>query len=307
MEYARYWHGYLIVLKPVLLFFDYADLRVINLILELLLILSVFNAFRDIGCKGEAWSYVTAVLFMMPVVIPLSIQFSVVFYLTNIAVLILLRQYAGLKSKKLLLLYFQLIGMAASFFDLLTYPIASLGVPLICLLLLDDDRSLWMRIKNIISLSVCWGFGYGAMWAGKWVLSTLILRDNIITNVLRQIQMRSSHMENGERFTSFETWVRNVEFYFERPYLILVVIGFIAALMGIFRNRRQIRAVITDIFPFMVTALMPFVWYAVIAQHSYEHHWFTFRGLMTSVFACMCICVRLCETRDMEQHRNRLH
>jgi hypothetical protein len=301
VEYTRYWHGYLIILKPLLLFFSYADLRVLNMILDILLMFLIFNTLKDMGFKREAWGYIVAVLFIMPVVIPLSIQFSVMFYLTNIALWILLKKYDQLVNKNGMILYFQMIGMATSYFDFLTYPTVSLGVPMVCLLILDSNSALWLKIKKIVYLSISWGFGYSAMWAGKWVLSTLILRDNVIANALSQVLLRSSHLQNGEKITTIDTWIRNLEFYFEKPYLILIVICFIVAIVGVFRNRKSIISVIVDVFPFLLIAAMPFAWYAFAGQHSYEHHWFTFRGLLTSVFACMCICARLYKvTRNVE-------
>lgn len=302
IEYIRYWHGYLILLKPLLLFFNYADLRVLNMMLDILLMFVVFNTLKDMGFEREAWGYIVAVLFMMPVVIPLSIQFSVMFYLINIALWILLKKYNQIVEKNGMILYFQIIGMAASYFDFLTYPIASLGVPMTCLLLLDSDNTLWLKIKKIIYLSISWGFGYSAMWAGKWVLSTLILKDNVIANALSQVLLRSSHIQNGEKISTVDTWIRNLEFFYEKPYLILIVICMIVAIVGIFKNRKFITDVIVDIFPFMLIAAMPFAWYAFAGQHSYEHHWFTFRGLMTSVFACMCICARLYRTKSSSQN-----
>lgn len=293
IEYTRYWHGYLILLKPLLLFFNYADLRVLNMILDILLMFLIFNTLKDMGFRREAWGYVVAVLFILPVVIPLSIQFSVMFYLTNIAVWILLKKYDWIVENNKMLLYFQIIGMAASYFDFLTYPIASLGVPMVCLFLLDADGTLWLKIRKIICLSMSWGFGYSAMWAGKWVLSTVTLGDNVITNALSQISLRASHIQDGEKITTIDTWIRNLEFFFKKPYLILIVICFIIAVIGIFRNRKSILYVAADVFPFMLIGAMPFAWYAFAGQHSYEHHWFTFRGLMTSVFACTCICARL--------------
>lgn len=89
-----------------------------------------------------------------------------------------------------------------------------------------------------------------------------------------------------------------MEFYFERPYLILIALCMVLFFVGIFRSRRQLADVCIDAIPFMLIALMPFVWYALAGQHSYEHHWFTFRGLMTTVFAGMCICARLYRTAD---------
>lgn len=267
------------------------------MVLNILLMFVVFNTFKDMGFEKEAWGYIVAVLFMMPVVIPLSIQFSVMFYLTNIALWILLKKYDQIVKKNGMILYFQIIGMATSYFDFLTYPIASLGVPMVCLLLLDSDNALWSKIRKIVYLSISWGFGYSAMWAGKWVLSTLILRDNVIANALSQILLRSSHIQNGEKISTIDTWIRNLEFYFEKPYLILIIICFIIVIIGIFRNRKQIVSIIVDAIPFLLIAVMPFAWYAFAGQHSYEHHWFTFRGLMTSVFACMCICAQLYRTK----------
>lgn len=192
-----------------------------------------------------------------------------------------------------MLLYFQLIGTAASFFDLLTYPIASLGAALVCLMLLEEDRDFWTKAKEIVILSISWGFGYGAMWAGKWVLSTLVLGDNVIADALSQIAMRSSHVQEGEAITTVDTWLRNVEFYFEKPYLILIIACVITTLVGVIVYKKHVKNIIADVILFAVIAAMPFVWYAAAGQHSYEHHWFTFRGLMTSVFACMCICARV--------------
>ena len=303
VDYTRYWHGYLVLLKPFFLLFDYADLRVFNVIVQLLLVFLIFRAFSKAGYELEAWGYVLAVLFMMPVVIPLSIQFSVIFYLTNFSVLVLLKAYDWIVEQNGLLLYFQLIGMCASYFDLLTYPVASLGVPLVCILLLGADRDSWTKVKNVVCLSVSWGFGYGAMWAGKWILSTLVLRDNVIANALSQILLRASHTQNGERLTVLDTWLRNVEFYFEKPFLILIALCLAAVLAGIFRSRGQLADVCIDSIPFLLVAVMPFVWYALAGQHSYEHHWFTFRGLVTTVFACMCICARLYRDTNMGYSR----
>lgn len=305
VDYTRYWHGYLVLLKPFFLLFDYADLRVFNVIVQLLLVFLIFRAFSKVGYELEAWGYVLSVLFMMPVVIPLSIQFSVIFYLTNFSVLVLLKAYDWIVEQNSLLLYFQLIGMCASYFDLLTYPTASLGVPLVCILLLGADRDSWTKVKNVVSLSVSWGFGYGAMWAGKWILSTLVLRDNVMANALSQILLRASHTQNGERLTVLDTWLRNVEFYFEKPYLILIALCLAAVFAGIFRSRGQLADVCIDSIPFLLVAVMPFMWYALAGQHSYEHHWFTFRGLVTTVFACMCICALLYRDANMEYSRRR--
>lgn len=293
VDYTRYWHGYLVVLKPLFLLFDYADLRVINIILEFLLSVSVFLAFYRRGFCREGMAYVLSLLFIMPVVVPLSIQFSVVFYIANAAMLVLLKRYGQIEGSGHMLLYFQCIGMITGFGDFLTYPIATLGMPMICLILLegnaDTGKAVSGRIKRIICGSVSWGFGYGAMWAGKWILGTVVLGDNMIADALSQVLLRSSHEQEGERIGIFDIWLRNVEFYFEKPYLLLIGLGIPAAAAVLIRNRKNMKRFLLRSLPFIVTACMPFAWYAFAGQHSYEHHWFTFRGLIVSVFAGLCI------------------
>jgi hypothetical protein len=301
-DYARYWHGYLVILKPLFLLFDYADLRVINLVLESLLVLLIFTSLGKLGFTKESFAYIIALLFIMPIVIPLSIQFSVIFYIANIATLILLKKYANIKASRNIVLYFQLVGMSTSFFDFLTYPIATLGMPVIVMLLMEgassDIKSMVMKIRDIIICSISWGFGYVSMWFGKWVLSTLILGDNIIADAFKQITMRSAHVTEGEQIGIIDTWRRNVEFYFEKPYMIIILLSVILGILILVKNVKYIKPIMLNIIPFIVTSLMPFAWYAVATQHSYEHHWFTFRGTMVSVFALLCAVISIYKYGD---------
>jgi hypothetical protein len=295
--YARYWHGYLVVLKPLFLVFDYADLRVINIILESILILIVFFTLIKNNLTGEAYAYIVSILFIMPIVIPLSIQFSVVFYIANIASLVLLKRYRNLKTSGRLFIYFQFCGMATSYFDFLTYPVATLGMPMVCILIMegktDGAGELLARVKDIVQCSISWGFGYIAMWFGKWVLSTIILGDNIILDAFKQITMRTAHVSDGGDIDIIHTWLRNVEFYFEKPYMAVIFISIVIGIAMLVKNIKNIKNIVLNIIPFIITAIMPFVWYAAVTQHSYEHHWFTFRGTVVSVFALLCAVVSI--------------
>ncbi len=55
---------------------------------------------------------------------------------------------------------------------------------------------------------------------------------------------------------------RNVEFYFEKPFMILTALCMAAFLAGILKSRSQLADVCIDIIPFLLVAVMPFVWYA---------------------------------------------
>lgn len=38
---------------------------------------------------------------------------------------------------------------------------------------------------------------------------------------------------------------------------------------------------------FLLIAIIPFVWYMVLANHSYVHYWFTYRELAIFIFAIL--------------------
>jgi predicted exporter len=104
--------------------------------------------------------------------------------------------------------------------------------------------------------------------------------------------MRSAHETEGEKIDIISTWLRNVEFYFEKPYMAIIIVSVIVAIAILIIYRRGITNMVINVIPYIVTALMPFAWYAVATQHSYEHHWFTFRGTIVSVFALLCMVIR---------------
>ncbi len=57
-------------------------------------------------------------------------------------------------------LYFFIIGIFTSFFDLLSTPIITLGLPIITYLLLRPKQGLKDNIKIIIKSVILWGIGY---------------------------------------------------------------------------------------------------------------------------------------------------
>lgn len=62
------------------------------------------------------------------------------------------------------------IEAATSFFDFLTFPIVSLGIPLVIVIDELADRKFVDKIRSVIILSISWGMGYAEFWALKWVL-----------------------------------------------------------------------------------------------------------------------------------------
>lgn len=90
VSYSRYWHGYLVVLKPLLAVMDYGKIRMLNLAAFLLIQVLLLIGFL----KRKLWrglvAYTIALCSMFPMAIPKSLQFSSMFYVGSIVILVLL-------------------------------------------------------------------------------------------------------------------------------------------------------------------------------------------------------------------------
>ena len=133
ISYGRYWHGYLIVLKTLLLFLNVSEIRMLNLILQgTLFCILLYLVRKRIGAVYQIPLLLMEAV-LNPIVLPLSLQFSWVYYIGILsAIVFLIREKWHPKS---ILLLFLITGMVTSYVDLLTYPLITLGLPMMIFLL----------------------------------------------------------------------------------------------------------------------------------------------------------------------------
>lgn len=288
-SYARYWHGYLVIVKPLLTAMDYLGIRGFNRIVQMLVLLvSVLVLWRKLSGRYIV-PFAAAILFMRPIAVAFSLQFSAVFYISVLSLIIMALFYERLKVGGRLLYFFMIVGIVTNYIDFLTYPIATLGFPLTLWLCFEKEQSCIEKIKRIVCYSACWGFGYFGMWIGKWLLGSLVLHRNVLADALEQARFRTSAETGQEMITRGAVIVRNLQTGFG-GWEWLAVMGLIAiVLIGIFRTKGNLKAFILQSVPYVLVAGMPIAWYIVLSNHSFIHHWFTYRGLAVSVFALLAM------------------
>ena len=162
--YARYWHGYLLYLKPLLLLFSWQHVVWLELAVQIALMIWVLVTAIQKQNAGVAVVTLGSFLFMKPVLVLVSLTMSVCWILTLLAVEYMLLHHDRLHEKGQYPEFFLIVGILTSYFDFLTYPIVTLGIPLCCYFLLESDR-LWNNIKRLTGFSVSWAIGYAGMWA----------------------------------------------------------------------------------------------------------------------------------------------
>ena len=292
-EYARYWHGYLTFLRPLLLVFNITQLRIILTIL--LIMLSITLAIT----LYKKTNIIVSMIFLLSLwsveyfYLGFSLQGIFVFLIAVISSILLITRFKKIKHMGLL---FFITGMLTNFFDFLTVPLVTLAMPLTIYFVLsqreNDNILLKQQIIDIIKYTILWGIGYGLTWFTKWFLVDFIFDRNMIKTSIQQVLYRSVGVK---KFNVTDVLYENLD-YIKTPFIVSIMIVFICMMSRITLNHANVvedvklEKMLVRIIPYLIISCMPFVWYIVLQNHSLYHAFFTYRNLAILVTAVnLCI------------------
>ena len=156
--YARYWHGYLIWLRPLLLVTTITGVRIVQYAVLLALLAAVLWLLRRrCGLRACLWFAVSQLLVTV---------FWVPHQVRSIlpALLLATRAVSGAGKappQRCPLPALLVLGAATAFCDLLVTPILTLGLPLVCWLLEPQQRlrAGLPQCGVVVGGSLCWVWG----------------------------------------------------------------------------------------------------------------------------------------------------
>ncbi|MCD8241544.1 MAG: hypothetical protein LUD73_03895, partial [Lachnospiraceae bacterium] len=211
-SYARYWQGYLLFLKPLLLFLNLGQIRILNGIVAALLTLAILLLLCRRGMQRGAVAYLLAILALFPVTIPFSLQFSTCFYVGSLAVLAVLAGYDRLEQNQSWPYLFLVTGICTSFVDFLTYPVFTFGMPVVLWLVMD--RRKWQdSLRQLLQNGLAWCAGYLGMWMGKWTVGSLLTGQNLWSEGLANVLIRTSGEAYDDKVNRIFAILRNFYIY----------------------------------------------------------------------------------------------
>lgn len=295
-SYARYWHGYLIWLRPLLCVMSITGVRVVQyLVLFALLAVILWQLRRQCGLRAMVW-FAVSQLAVTVFWVPHQVQYFTCFALGYAGCVWVL---AKPRRSDALCLALLVLGAATAFCDLLVTPILTLGLPLVCWLLEPQQRlrAGLPQCGVVVGGSLCWGVGYLLCWASKWVLAGLVTGQNVIADALHQVGVRTAaDTWHGMKLT----WSNIFAFVYnalnERRLLwpLAAALVLLAALFVLSIRGRQplIRAL-----PLLLCTLMTPAWFIVLRTHSIQHGWFTWRALGLTLFSGMAFLYYSCDIR----------
>ena len=294
IDYPKYWHGYLTILKPTLLFFNLKEIRIINFIFQnILLIITLYLLTKRLNFK-YALAFLVSTIYLNPISLGMCPHFHSTYYIMLISCICMLLSTNKNNHWKI----FLFSGIATSFLDTLTSPLITLGFPLIIYTNLYPN-TLYKDIKNIIKNSILWSTGYSLMWISKWILATIITKNNIIKDGLTSTIYRingDGFSESGiTNWTSSISILRNINEFYNTTNLLIFLIFLLILTSSYFIKKYNFiknHNILTNLF----IGLYPFIWYSIIINHSIVHPILAHRILTISILS---ICTSIvCILKD---------
>lgn len=308
-EYARYWHGYLSILRPLLLLFNYSGIRIVLAIITLISIVALITLLCKKISITSGVIYGIGLRAISIFIVTKSINEILIFIVAFISSIILLLKK---NPEKNIGIFFFVVGSVSNFIDLLTAPLVTLGITAITYFLLVQKNESKVNIKRYILdfLKICisWALGYGITWLSKWVITEIFFGRPIISQAIEQAVFRSNGPQiNGMNiFSLSNVFIRNME-YLSSPVAITILIAaviYIIVMMIINRNKKiDFKENLKKCLPYILIFFLPVIWYMVLKQHSYTHVNFTYRILVISIISLLIIASKILVSKNMEDSR----
>lgn len=301
MYYPRYWHGYLLFLKPMLLVLDVSEIKLLMMTAQVFLAaIAIFLINKKIGA-GVAFALLTTLVILNPVTVALTFQENTIYVLSLISMILILLFNDRLIRKDNYSVYFIIWGSTTCFFDFLTYPLVTLGLPL-CLVVLLNHNSFRTSFLNIIESSAAWSIGYVGLWLGKFISCTILTDYNLLEYGAKSVLFRMGldNLGNDQfEMTFMEAFKMNILPLYNWISLLIILIV-IAACIVLYKYGYRREPDKGRLACLLLLSLYPVVWYAGTKNHSYIHYYMTYRELAITWFCFASIALYKWEKRNRQ-------
>lgn len=298
-EYSRYWHGAALFVRFLHLFLDVKGIKLCGFLGVLVLALGALG----ILIKQRQIELAVALLVSMAAVqiwnVRLALEYQLAFLLGFLFCILYL--WLERKGDSWLTLLSVAGGVAIAFFDFLTTETVVLLLPLILVVAvrakenrLGDFRT---NLRMLAGCGACWLSAYAGTFLVKWTAASLVTGSNKFILAFSSAGERMTGGLSGEGSdNSFiripQAVIANLTMMFggeQRIETGRVVVGLflttliLGSLLYLFYHRGNP----TAIKLLMLLGSAVFLRYIILNNHSYLHEFFTYRALISPIFAIL--------------------
>ena len=291
-QYLRYWHGSMLILRPLLTILNVEQIYLVNKIVMYGLAIALFILIFRKSKKVAMIFLISMIMIAFPMV-PYCLEYSWTFYIMLIiSIIAILIKDKG--NKNLYKLFF-ISGILTCFFDFLTTEIITVLVPVLLVLMIRKEENRVTNFKEGFTFAVAscalWGIAYVSMWIKKWLLASIILDINVLEYVKENAMLRINGLQGldskKEMYLGalYKNWhnLYPINIIKSKKDLIKYVLIFLFILGALIDWKNRKKKWFAGLL--LIVALVPYLRYLVVANHSYRHAFFTFREQIISCIA----------------------
>lgn len=295
-NYVRYWLGFRVFIRPLLLIGSYFDIRKIVAFTFYLLLSAALVAIAKKVNTGAAICFGVAVALVNPSIVAQSLQFSCTFILSFLFILyICCSKRSNIRYEYV----FCIFGILTQFFDFYTSPVITWGIPLLVLLVMDSKNP--KPIFTVLKTGLSWAYGYLAMWLTKWLLATVFTDINAFADGFLRVAERTGMvtMEGAEGNYGVmaalkAVWLTLFPLNVGKIILCTIILVTLICIVIIYRKLGIKTLINTSLL--LGVAAVPIVWFALTAQPTYIHAWFQYRSITVTFFGLLLFTLKAIKT-----------
>lgn len=278
-DYARYWHGYAVISRPLLALIPYHDVRMLT-----------FNAMAALFAFLAAglWRIGGARLALGALLPFYFVNYSGFFELWTkaagwivmlVAANIIVRTNWTQARTPYLIFYFT--GALTAYVDLLTTPLLVFGFPAALYFLLrrrEAGAAPADEVARLAWIGAFWTLGYAGLWLAKIAISAAVAGPEVWASTLEMAAFRLNgafasvkHFPGAATLENFEA--------FKGLWGGLAILTFFVAPIARKNVRARLFRMLRASPALVLLAVSPVVWYEILSNHSQIHGLFTHANL----------------------------
>lgn len=292
--YDRYWHGMMMLLRPLFCIFSITQIRIVMLVVLIALLLGLSVLLWKRGIHTLIVALWIAVVMTGYPMIAMCMEYVPVW------LIMLGCSFAAFKwyQSDIAVMKISIVsGVCCAFFDFLTTETVAIVIPLVVVLCLKDKdgqiENYLQGVKWLLANGVLWGIAYIGTLFTKWIFSSIVLGQNRIGFALSMMLKRQGDTSGQLGETVFPQPVAsvlaNVRLMLGMQEMVslesvcgIVLVIFFIMLCMIYLFRKKGSGCVLPGLLFLL-GCVPVMRMLVLHNHSLEHCFFVYRALFATV------------------------
>lgn len=283
----RFWNGYEIIVKPLMMIFTYGQIRNLNLYLEITLLMVLILLMHRYHLAKFSIPLVISYLLLNPVTMASSMAFSGFVYCTYIPCALIMIFNHKIRQRKLYPIFFMLIGICTAYFNMNYIQLISFAYALVFFFLMNGfPKGIKETVIAFIIYFVCCFTGFAGMYIMKWIIYEVSTGLPLISDMVSRILYRVSATAyyTGPSISRFKAVYMNIRYLvINIPWIVIELIYIIYMMSRAVRVGRRCRLpeIMRSNGPvlvlFLLMTALVLLRYIVFSNHVYVHAWVTYR------------------------------